>query len=50
MSITKIREDSMNIEIAYKKAWKEKEYNKIEEIIEKQKAAEERILNYIAMH
>ncbi len=50
MSITKIREDSMNIEIAYKKAWKEKEYNKIEEIIEKQKAAQERFLNYIAMN
>jgi hypothetical protein len=48
MSITKIREDRMNIEIAYKKAWKEKEYNKIEEIMEKQKVVEERILNYIA--
>ncbi len=40
----------MNIEIAYKKAWNEKEYNKIDEIIEKQKAAQERILNYIAMN
>ncbi len=50
MSITKIREDSMNIEIAYKKAWKEKESTKIDETIEKQKAAQERILNYMAMN
>ncbi len=50
MSITKIREDRMNIEIAYKNAWNEKEYNKIDEIIEKQKAAQERILNYMAMN
>ncbi len=40
MSITKIREDSMNIEIAYKKACMEKEYHKIEDILEKQKAAQ----------
>jgi hypothetical protein len=40
----------MNIERAYKKAWKEKEYSKIEETIEKQKAARERILSYIAMN
>lgn len=50
MSIKQASECRMKVDRAYRKALKEKEYNKIEEIIEKQRAVKERLLNYDAMH
>ncbi|MFQ5787075.1 MAG: hypothetical protein ACE5H1_03760 [Thermodesulfobacteriota bacterium] len=43
MAITKI-EDKMKSEAMYREVWKEKDYKKIEELIEKQRARE-RLLN-----
>ncbi len=50
MSIKQASECKMKVDRAYRNALKEKEYNKIEEIIEKQRAVKERLLNFYAMH
>ncbi len=50
MSIEQAREYKIKVDRAYRKALKEKEYHKIEEIIDKQREAKEKLLNYNAMH
>ena len=48
MDKKRIIEDIMQMEREHRKTWMEKEYNKIEEIIEKQRARE-RLLNNSGM-
>ena len=50
MSIKQAVECKIKLDRAYRKALKEKEYQKIEEIIDKQRAVKEKLLNYDVMH
>ncbi len=50
MDKKRIIEDIIRIKRTYRDVWTEKEYEKIEEMIEKQRAAREKLLNYVALN